>query len=409
MNFPLYIAKRYLISKKSHNIINIISAISVTGITIGTMALIIVLSVFNGFENLIISLFNTFNPDLVISIKEGKTFNADTIPENEIRNIPGLIYYTDVIEENVMVKYSNKQHIVRIKGVSEDFMKMSRLDSMLIDGRFVLESDSRNFAILGAGVAYLINANLNDLINPISVYAVNRSKNISFNPEANFNTLRIFPSAVFSVQQDFDSKYVIVPLRFSRKLLDYTNELTAIEIGLSDDADRDAIQKRIQQMLGDGFSVKNRFQQQALLYKVMKSEKWGIFMILSFILLIATFNVIGSLSMLIIDKKKDITILWNLGADHKMIKKIFLFEGLLITIVGAVLGLLLGSIICWIQQQFGIIQLQGTDNSFVVNAYPVQMVFIDFVYIFLTVFIIGFAAAWYPVRRISKKYLNEKL
>ncbi len=373
------------------------------------MALIIVLSVFNGFENLIISLFNTFNPDLVISIKEGKTFDADTVPENAIRKIPGLAYYTEVVEENVMLKNSNKQHIVRIKGVSDDFMEMSRLDSMLIDGRFVLKSDSRNFAILGVGVAYLINANLNDLINPISVYAINRTKNITFNPEGNFKTLKIFPSAIFSVQQDFDNKYVIVPLRFARELLDYTNELTAIEIGLNEDADRDEIQQKIQTMLGDGFSVKNRFQQQELLYQVMKSEKWGIFMILSFILLIATFNVIGSLSMLIIDKKKDITVLWSLGADHKLIKRIFLFEGLMITVVGAVLGLFLGSIICWIQHKFGIIQLQSTDNSFVVNAYPVQMVFIDFVYIFLTVFVIGLAAAWYPVRRISRKYLNGNL
>jgi len=409
LNFSFYIAKRYLISKKSHNIINIISAISIAGITIGTMALIIVLSVFNGFENLIVSLFNTFNPELVISIKEGKTFGADTIPENSIRKIPGLAYYTEVVEENVMLKYSNKQHIVRIKGVSDDFLAMSRLDSMLIDGSFILQSENRNFAVLGAGVAYLVNANLNDLINPISMYAINRTKNISFNPEASFNTLRIFPSAIFSVQQDFDSKYVIVPLRFSRKLLDYTNELTAVELGLSDDADTQEIQQQIQTMLGDGFSVKNRFQQQELLYKVMKSEKWGIFMILSFILIIATFNVIGSLSMLIIDKKKDITVLWSLGADHRMIKRIFLYEGLMITVVGAFLGLILGSLLCWIQQQFGIIQLQSADNSFVINAYPVQMVFIDFVYIFLTVFIIGLASAWYPVRRISKKYLDGNL
>ena len=373
------------------------------------MALIIVLSVFNGLENLIISLFNTFNPDLVISIKEGKTFNGDTIPEDIIRKIPGLVYYTEVVEENVMVKHSNKQHIVRIKGVSEDFMNMSRLDSMLIDGTFILNSEGRNFAVLGAGVAYLINANLNDIINPISVYAVNRTKNISFSPEGNFNTLRIFPSAIFSVQQDFDSKYMIVPLRFARKLLDYTNELTAVELGLDENADRQKIQQEVQAILGDGFSVKNRFQQQELLYKIMKSEKWGIFMILSFILLIATFNVIGSLSMLIIDKKKDITVLWSLGADHKLIKKIFLIEGLMITVIGAVLGLILGSLICLIQQQFGIIHLQSNDSSFVINAYPVQVVFIDFVYIFITVFIIGLAAAWYPVRQISKKYRSEKL
>ena len=370
------------------------------------MALIIVMSVFNGFENLIISLFNTFNPDLVISIKEGKTFNSDTIPQSSIRKIPGIIHYTEVIEENVMLKYGDKQHIVRIKGVNDDFLKMSRLDSMLIEGRFVLESGNRNYAVLGAGVAYLVNANLNDLLNPLSVYAVNRTKNISFHPEGNFNTLKIFPSAVFSVQQDFDSKYVVVPLRFARQLLDYDNELTAIELGLTNNANRDQIQQKLQALLGEGFTVKNRFQQQELLYKIMKSEKWGIFLILTFILLIATFNVIGSLSMLIIDKKKDIAILFSLGADNKLIKRIFLIEGLLITITGAILGLFLGSIICWLQQEFGLIRLQGTANSFVVSAYPVQMVFSDFVFIFLTVFFIGLAAAWYPVRQISKKYLG---
>jgi len=192
-------------------------------------------------------------------------------------------------------------------------------------------------------------------------------------------------------------------------LLDYSNELTGVELGLANDADSDEIQQKVKDILGDEYTVKNRFQQQELLYKIMKSEKWGIFMILTFILLIATFNVIGSLSMLILDKKKDITVLWSLGADQKLIKKIFLLEGLMITVVGAISGLVMGSIICWIQQEFGVIQLQGTDNSFVVNAYPVQMVFIDFVYIFLTVFIIGLLAAWYPVRRISKKYLSEKL
>lgn len=379
-----------------------------TGITIGTMALIIVLSVFNGFENLIISLFNTFNPDLVISIKEGKTFNYDNIPEATIRKIPGVVYYTEVVEENVMLKYTDKQHIVRIKGVSDDFEKMSRLDTMLIEGSFVLEQGNSNYAVLGAGIAYLVNVNLNDILNPLYVYAINRTKKITFNPEGNFNTLKILPSGVFSVQQDFDNKYVIVPLRFAQKLLDYKDELTAVEIGLSEDADREEIQTELQELLGEKFTVKNRFQQQELLYKIMKSEKWGIFLILSFIILIATFNVIGSLSMLIIDKKKDINILWSLGADHKLIKRIFLLEGLLITISGAVLGLLLGSIVCWIQQQFGIIRLEGTENTFVVQAYPVQMVFMDFVYIFLTVSLIGLAAAWYPVRQISKKYLGGK-
>lgn len=379
------------------------------GIAIGTMALIVVLSVFNGFEKLVISLFNTFNPDLVITVKEGKTFNSNEFPSEKIKKIPGVIYFTEVVEENALLKHKSRQHIVTIKGVSEDFEKMSRLDTMVIDGEFILENEGRNFTVIGAGVAYYLGANPKDFSDPISVYIPRRTKSTSMNFENAFNNQLILPSGVFSVQQDYDSKYIIVPIRFAKDLLDYTNEVTSIELGLEQDADTDKIQSDIQNTLGENFLVKNQFQQQELLYKIMKSEKLAIFLILSFILLIATFNVIGSLSMLILDKKKDIAVLSSMGANKKLIKRIFLTEGLLISIIGAILGLTLGGILCWLQQRFGIISLGPGDGSFVIDAYPVQMQALDFVYVFITVFFIGMAAAWVPVKQISKKYLNQRL
>ncbi len=379
------------------------------GIAIGTMALIVVLSVFNGFEKLVISLFNTFNPDLVITVKEGKTFNSNEFPSEKIKKIPGVIYFTEVVEENALLKHKSRQHIVTIKGVSEDFEKMSRLDTMVIDGEFILENEGRNFTVIGAGVAYYLGANPKDFTNPISVYIPRRTKSTSMNFENAFNNQLILPSGVFSVQQDYDSKYIIVPIRFAKDLLDYTNEVTSIELGFEQDADTDKIQSDIQNTLGENFLVKNQFQQQELLYKIMKSEKLAIFLILSFILLIATFNVIGSLSMLILDKKKDIAVLSSMGANKKLIKRIFLTEGLLISIIGAILGLTLGGILCWLQQRFGIISLGPGDGSFVIDAYPVQMQALDFVYVFITVFFIGMAAAWVPVKQISKKYLSQKL
>ncbi|MCK4406646.1 MAG: ABC transporter permease [Bacteroidales bacterium] len=409
MNLPFYIAKRYLISKKSHNIINIISGISVIGITIGTMALIVVLSVFNGFEKLVISLFNTFNPDLVITVKEGKTFNSNEFPSEKVKNIPGVVYFTEVVEENALLKHKAKQHIVTIKGVSEDFEKMSRLDTMIIDGEFILKNEGRSFTVIGAGVAYYLGANPKDFTNPISVYIPKRTKSTSLNFENAFNNQLILPSGVFSVQQDFDINYIIVPLEFARELLEYNDEVTSIELGLEQDADTDEIQSEIQNILGEHFLVKNQFQQQELLYKIMKSEKLAIFLILSFILLIATFNVIGSLSMLILDKKKDIAVLSSMGANKKLIKRIFLIEGLLISVIGAILGLTFGGILCWLQQRFGIISLGPGDGSFVVDAYPVQTQILDFVYVFITVFLIGLAATLVPVKQISKKYLNQKL
>ncbi|MFW5705848.1 MAG: FtsX-like permease family protein [Bacteroidota bacterium] len=398
-----------MFAKKSHNIINVISSISVAGVTVGTMALIIVLSVFNGFESLIVSLFNTFNPDLAITIQKGKTFHMDEFPAEEIKSIPGVLVLTEVVEENALLRYREKQFIATIKGVDENFEAMSGLDTMLIEGEFALHRHERPRMILGAGVAYYLNASLLDKLNSITVYVPRREGSIGMNIERAFNSRNIFPSAVFSIQQDFDTRYAVVPIGFARDLLDYDDEVTAVEIGTAPGADVEKIKNRIREILGENFEVKNRFEQQALLYKVMQSEKWAIFLILTFILIIATFNVIGSLTMLILDKKKDIAVLHSMGASNRLIRRIFMFEGIMISIGGALLGLLLGGIISWLQQTYGLIGLGGGSGTFVVDAYPVKIRVMDFLVVFATVIIIGLLAAWYPVRQISKKYLRQKL
>ena len=407
MNFPFYIARRYLVSKKSHNIINIISGISVVGVAIGAMALIIVLSVFNGFDRLVVSLFSSFNPNIQITASHGKTFDLRSFPIDQLRKIPGILVITEVIEEDALMKYKDNQSIVTIKGVSEAYTKMSGLDTMMVEGNFTLQEGDKDFTILGYGVAGALNANLQDYLNPISVYVPRRDVSFSGGFENAFNTEVIFPSGFFQIQYEYDVKYAILPLRFVKKLLGYANERTALEIGLTKDADQKNIQIRIEKLAGNNFIVKNRYQQQEILYKILVSEKNYIFMILTLILIIATFNVIGTLSMLILDKKKDIAVLQSMGANQQLIRRIFLMEGMLISLIGALLGLALGAIICWLQIRFGLIQLGNDNSSFVVNAYPVHMQLADFILVFITVMSIGFLASWYPVFNIKKIHLGQ--
>ncbi len=379
------------------------------GVTVGTMALIIVLSVFNGFEILISSLFNSFNPDLEISAVKGKTFHYTEIQVEEIRAIPGIYVLTEVVEENALLIYRDKEYLATIKGVSREFESMSGLDTKLIQGQFALWEGKRPKMVMGAGVAYFLNAALHDLSNPISVNVPRREGNMSINIRQDFNSKNIFPSAIFSIQQDFDVKYAVVPIEFARELLDYSDEVTAVEVGLEPGADTELVKEKMKEILGPDSLVKNRFEQQALLHKIMKTEKWAIFLILTFILIIATFNVIGSLTMLILDKEKDIAVLHSMGATNQLIRRIFMMEGVMISIGGALTGLILGAIVSWLQQTFGFIALGSEGGTFVVNAYPVQLRLTDFLYVFITVITTGFIAAWYPVKQISKKYLHQKL
>jgi len=409
MNFPFYIAKRYLFSKKSHTIINIISGISVIGVTIGTLALIVILSVFNGFEDLVKSLFNSFNPDFQITVKEGKTFDSALFPRDKIEQIPGVISYTEVVEENALLKFKSEQYIVALKGVSNDFLIENPMDSMLVDGQFILNDNKINYAIMGYLVAYHLGIKINDFENPLTVFVPKRTKKTMTTLDQSFNSGYLIPSSVFSIQQEIDSRYIIVPIKFARELLEYSTEITSLEIRLKQDADADKIQKSIQSIAGDKFIVKNRYQQQELLYKIMKSEKWAIFFILTFIIIIAAFNVVGSLSMLILDKRKDIAVLFSLGADEKKIKRVFFQEGIMISIFGILTGLFIGFILCYAQIRFGLIKLGGEAGAFVVPNYPVKIKVLDFITVFCIVFLIGVGAVWYPVRQISSKYLQLRI
>jgi lipoprotein-releasing system permease protein len=373
------------------------------GVALGTAALIIVLSVFNGFESVVVSLFSVFDPDVRITVVEGKSFHNHQIDADKIRAIPGIIKYTEVVEENALLYYKKQQFLATIKGVDSLYQVNSPInDSLLVTGKMILQDDSLDFAIPGYGIAYFLNLDMNAPDNLISVYIPKRKGSISGLPQESFRSELIRPIAIFSVQQDFDDKYMLVPLRFARRMLDYTDEVTSIEIRLAKGADVPVIQEKINTIVGSEFRTQNRFQQQEVLYKIMKSEKWAVFLILTFILIVASFNVIGSLTMLILDKKKDIGILRSLGARDILIKQIFFFEGLLISLLGAFSGLLLGLLVCVLQQHFGLIKLQG-GGSFIINAYPVKLIATDFLYVFITITLIGTAAAWLPVKRMAVK------
>ncbi len=408
MKLPFYIAKRYLFSKKSHNLINILSGISVAGVTIGSMALIVVLSVFNGLETLIASMYNSFDPDFKIEAQVGKTFLIHQFPLQQLSKIEGVASYCEIVEENALLRYKTKQQIVQLKGVDAQFTKVSKVDTCMVEGSFVLQKGDVNFMVLGYGIYDMLGIQLNDFATPVSVYIPKRGKAMSIDPSEAFNNEQILPAGAFSIQQDFDTKIVIVPLRFARKMLDYTTEVTAIEIGLKPGADVEKVQEKLSQLIGNKYIVKNRLQQQELFYKIIKSEKFAGILILSFILLIAAFNIVGSLSMLIIEKKKDIAILRSLGASQVLIKRIFVMEGLMISLSGAFIGLLLGGLICWIQQHFGIIPLEGS-GSFVVKYYPVQLQFLDFVKVTAIVFVIGFFSTLYTVGQISRRLKSETI
>lgn len=401
MNFSFFIAKRYLVSKKSHNAINIISFISVLAISIGTAALVIILSALNGLTGLVESLYNSFDADIRIVVAEGKVFNPDTADFDAVKKVKGVKYYTEVLEENVLLKYQDVQSIATIKGVGPEFGRMTRFDTLVREGEYKLHDRNVDMAVLGIGVGYTLNVNTSDMYTPLTVFSPKRGE---IRPtEDAFNEEKAYVSGIFSINDDFDKKYVLVSIDFARRLLEYTNEVSSIELSLEPGAKPDKVKEEVQRILGDKFVVKDRFEQNELLFRTLKSEKLWTFIILVFILIIATFNVIGSLTMLIVEKKKDIGILWNMGADIKLIRRIFLVEGLMITFIGALAGLLLGLLICWLQIQFKLVRFS---EGYVVDSYPISVQLSDLGMIILVVMLIGLFAAWYPVRVFTKRHLG---
>jgi len=404
MNLSLFIAWRYLISKKSHNAINIISGVALGGIAIGTMALIIVLSAFNGISNLVQSLYNSFGADIEITATKGKTFLPTGYCFDSIRHLKDVKYFDETMQDKALLKYGNQQCLVYIKGVGNDFAPMTHFDTLIREGKYHLKDGNTYLGEFGIGVADQlgINSSGEDYTSVVSCYAPKRGlENNSINPEDAITQKHLYSSGTFSINDEFDSRYVITSIDFARELFDYhDSSVTSIEIGLADPNSSDKVKEQITSILGNDFVIKDRFEQNELLFKTLKSEKLWTFIILAFILVIATFNIVGSLSMLIIDKQKDIAILRDMGAEVKTVQRIFMYEGVLITVLGAAIGLLLGTIVCLVQIQFKLVNFA---KGFVVSAYPVSLQLSDYVYTLACVLIIGFLASWYPVRAFTAK------
>lgn len=365
------------------------------------MALVIVLSAFNGISALVFGLYNTFDPDLKITPVEGKTFVLSPDDKAKVKNVEGVVYFTEVLQENALLKYDEKQVIATIKGVNEDFVKMTRLDTVTREGEFMLQHDKIDYAVLGYGLAHRLNISLTDFMHPLEIYVPKRGTQALLNPEDAFLVRSVEVSGVFSLNDDFDYRFSIIPLSLARTLLGRENELSAIEIGIDKSKDLEKIKTEIASVLGDAFEIKTRFEQNEVLFKTINSEKWWTFLILAFILVIATFNVIGSLTMLIIEKKKDIQTLMFLGANKKLIEKIFMREGLMITLSGVLGGIALGLLLCWIQNTFKLVPFS---EGFIVDSYPIKVIPTDLLLVLGTVLLIGFFAAWYPVRVFTRKF-----
>lgn len=396
-----FIARRYLFSKNNPNAINIISGISVLGFTVGAMALVTVMSVFNGFESLVQSLYTSFDPSLKIEAKYGKVFHTDSIPLHELKNIEGIDVVARVLEENVVLRYDERQAIATMKGVSEEYVHVTDLDSMIFEGQLLLESGDQNFAVAGIGVASRLGMSTYNDFTKLAIYIPRRGAGITMNPEKALNQAFLRPSGVFSIDDDINNKYVIIPLRLAKELLDYTDEISSLEIRLSPEANTDKVKNEVTTLFGEQFTVKNREEQEANLYKVFRYEKWATAMIMVFILILLTFTVVSSLSMLVMEKRKDIAILRSMGANDKLLRSIFIREGMMIALSGGSIGLLLGFALCWVQETYGVVGFGGL-GTFIVNAYPVQMKATDFVFIFFFILFLGFATSWFPARKAAK-------
>ena len=407
MNFPFYIAKRYLFSKKSHNAINVISGISVCGVALATLAMVCTLSVFNGFQDMVATFFTAFDPQVKITSVKGKVFDGSLPVLSEVRNMPEIAVYSESVEDNAMVQYKGRQVMAVIKGVEDNFDRLTPIDSILFGrGDLILHDEVVDYAIPGLQLLSTLGSGIR-FLDPLEVYAPKRGGKINMsNPMSSFVSDRLFSSGLtFTVNQEkYDASYIITSLQFARNLFQYDKEVSAVNLRLTPEANEKDVISKIKKLLGDDFYVRNRYEQQTDTFKIMEIEKLISYIFLTFILLIACFNVIGSLSMLIIDKKNDVQTLRNLGASDSQVVRVFLFEGRMISFIGAVAGVILGLVLCLIQQEYGIISL-GNSGSFVVDAYPVSVHAWDIVLIFVTVIVIGFISVWYPVRYLSRRLL----
>lgn len=410
MNFPFYIARRYLFSKKSHHAINVISGVSVCGVALATLAMVCTLSVFNGFQDLVATMFTAFDPEIKITAANGKVFDSQDERIQLLRDLPEIEVFSESLEDNAMVQYKGRQAMVVIKGIEENFNQLTAIDSILYGrGEWILRDEVVDYAVPGIELVSVLGTGIR-FLDPLEVYAPKRGAKINVaNPSTSFESSYLHSSGlVFAVnQQKYDASYILTSLSFARDLFQYETEVSSIELRLVADADIKEVKKDIKRMLGNDFLVQDRYEQQADTYRIMEVEKLISYVFLSFILLIACFNVIGSLSMLIIDKRNDVVTLRNLGADDQLVSRVFLFEGYMITFFGALIGVGLGLILCFIQQEFGIIPLGSGDSAgaFVVDAYPVSVYAIDVILVLITVLVTGFLSVFFPVRYLTRRLL----
>jgi lipoprotein-releasing system permease protein len=404
VNTSIYIAKRYLFSSKKVHAINILSGISMLGVFIGSAALVIILSVFNGFEKVILNLYSNFTPEIKIEPKQGKTFDPSTAYFKALHRDPKLFSYTEVLEEKALIRYGTTgQFIGTVMGVSDEFLNNKQLDSTVEKGSFTLKDNGHNYAVIGATVQGKLSVNIHDQLSPLQIYSPRRKASSGADPLSAFEVRYIYPSGIFNIQQDFNG-LIITSIDFMRDLLDEPTNVSHIDLNYKKGTDLESVQSEIKDKIGDKFTIKNRYEQNADLYKTLNYERWFIFMILVFVMIIAIFNIIGSLTMLVIDKQKDIAILTSLGADKKLIQSIFFFEGMMISVIGCIAGMVVGLIFCILQEQFGFIKFG--DNLTAIDAYPVALKFLDFILVFLTVSAIAAIASGISAR-LSVKRLAE--
>ena len=405
MNFPFFIARRYVFSKKSTNAINVISAISVAGVAVGTMALVIVLSVFNGFHDLVASFFTNFDPQIELVPTQGKTAPADDPVLDQVRQMPQVSVHTDVLEDQGLAVYGDRQQMVTVMGVDDNFTQLTNISDILYgDGEFTLQAANLFYAIPGIRLAQDMGLGAR-FDGYLKLYAPVRRGQITDleDPSDGFvvDSL-ISPGVVFAVNQaKYDRDHIICSIGFARRLFDQDGMLSSLQIRLKPGSDLAAVKKQMREIVGSKYRVLDRFEQQSDTFNIMQIEKVLAYVFLTFILMVACFNIISSLSMLIIDKKADAATLRNLGATDRQIRSIFLFEGRIISAIGAVVGILLGLLLCWLQQEFGLVHMGDSAGSFVVNAYPVSVHYDDVAIVFVTVLLIGWGAAWIPTRKLK--------
>jgi len=410
MNFPFYIARRYLFSKKSTHAINVISLISVLGVAVATMALVVVLSGFNGFSDLVASFFTNFDPQLKIEATKGKAMPADDPLLVKVKHLPGVEVATECVQDQALAVYHDKQAMVTVKGVEDNFDSLTHISNILYgDGDFTLHVANLQYGVIGIRLAQDLGTGVT-WQDYLQIYAPQREGQYdASNPTNAFvKDSLVSPGALFQVKQSkYDQGYVITSIDFARRIFNRQGEITSLELRMKPDVDIDNAKEEIQAILGDKYKVLDRYEQQADTFNIMRIEKLFAYVFLTFILMVACFNIIGSLSMLIIDKKNDVITLRNLGATDGQIRRIFLFEGRMISAAGAVIGIVLGLILCWLQQTYGLVQLGDQAGNFVVNAYPISVHPEDIILIFLTVILVGWLSVWYPVRYMSRKLTKE--